>query len=153
LHACININTHVYIRDVYDFRFFPLLELPKFKINKKKFLCSSEVPIFGLQITQICNKKFFLTILLPTSDFFWVLQDTSLVYMLQTIYIVQSVYNTVLGSIYTYICMYRLAIAEKQLQMLSVYSLGSLNRDYSFWRSLHYFNFYWHLFFDPCYFL
>jgi hypothetical protein len=40
-------------RDVSDFRFFPLLELPKFKINKNKFLCSSDVPIFGLQSTHL----------------------------------------------------------------------------------------------------
>jgi hypothetical protein len=69
-------------RDVSDFRFFPLLELPKFKINKNKFLCSSDVPIFGLSpifglifgSTQICNKKNF-----PyhfTSDFRFFLGST-----------------------------------------------------------------------------
>jgi hypothetical protein len=59
-HHMHNAHVYTYIRDGSDFRFFPLLELPKFKINKNKFACSSEVPIFGLQSTQICNKNFFL---------------------------------------------------------------------------------------------
>jgi hypothetical protein len=70
------VSLKVHSRDVSDFRFFPLLELPIFKINKNKFLCSSDVPIFGLQSTQICNKNFFLTILLPTSDFRFFLGST-----------------------------------------------------------------------------